>query len=282
MTDHTQQQLLFGHLLPGLSQARGTPKEEPDSQRIPNKRPRLRGGSGRGRAERLPADGSVEELVNLMAKIVLQHEDELNLHQLDKSFTLYLTQAPPAGILVQLFQVSQQWHMERDRKPQEVHGSLRVVVFNLMMQELRQRTLNLKNSEAAVKTAQDLGILKGEMLPYEKWDKTKKEVVIDPARNPVGLDEVLATLEEIPRLVSSTTLHKFHATRKLKEEPEEDQRAVFLLEVGLREKEADRLHSLLRNLQDNAVWRLVGGQFRGPNLQRHGLSALLQKKLQAK
>ena len=86
-------------------------------------------------------------------------------------------------------------------------------------------------------------------------------------------------LKEIPTLLCAESLQKFHATQKLKEEPEEDAKATFLVEIGLRHPKAHTLHAHLVKLQDKAVWRLVGGQLRGPTMQRKGLAAALQKQL---
>ena len=104
-------------------------------------------------------------------------------------------------------------------------------------------------------------------------------MVPDKDRPPLEVDVVTAMLKEIPTPLCAESLHKFHATRKLKEEPVEDAMATFLVEIEMRHQKAHTLHAHLVKLQDNAVSRLVGGQLRGPTMQQKGLAAALQKQL---
>ena len=99
------------------------------------------------------------DLVQLLVKLVLQHEDNLNVHRQDTAFTLYLSQLPPAGILSQPFKISQKWHQEREKPQTQAHPSLRVVIFGLMIQEMGQRLALLNSKEDAKKEAIKSGIL---------------------------------------------------------------------------------------------------------------------------
>ena len=83
---------------------------------------------------------------------------------------------------------------------------------------------------------------------------------------------------EIPTLLGAESLQKFHATRKLREETEEEAKATLLVETGPCGQKAHLLRSHLVKLQDNAVWRLVGGQLRGPTMQGR-LAPALQRQI---
>ena len=75
--------------------------------------------------------------------------------------------------------------------------------------------------------------------------------------------------------------HKFNSARKIKREPEENEKAVFVVEIALRSPEAHQAQELLTQLANCAVWSLVAAQMRPPSLKRHGLAAVLQKALEA-
>ena len=74
---------------------------------------------------------------------------------------------------------------------------------------------------------------------------------------------------------------KFNSVRKMKREPEENEKAVFTIEIALRSQEAHKAQELLSQLANCTVWSLVAAQMRPPSLKRHGLAAVLQKALEA-
>ena len=74
---------------------------------------------------------------------------------------------------------------------------------------------------------------------------------------------------------------KFNSVRKMKREPEENEKAVFTIEIALRTQEAHQAQELLSQLANSAIWSLAAAQMRPPSLKRHGLAAVLQKALEA-
>ena len=66
-----------------------------------------------------------------------------------------------------------------------------------------------------------------------------------------------------------------------KKEPEENEKAVFAVEIALRSLEAHRAQELLTQLANCTVWNLVAAQMHPGSLKRHGLAAVLQKALEA-
>ena len=95
-----------------------------------------------------------------------------------------------------------------------------------------------------------------------------------PAPDP---EEVRSTLTEVKELIRPDIVTRFHASRPLRQEPQDQDRTVFTLEIALRNEDADKMHSKLRSLCNHSVWGLVCAQLREPTLQRHGLAAALQK-----
>ena len=209
------------------------------------------------------------DLVQLLAKLVLQHEDSLNVHCQDTAFTLYLCQHPPTGILAQLFKISQKWHQEREKLQTQAHRLLRVVILGLLIQEMGQQ-LSLLNSKAeAKKDAVKKDILtEAGQLTFEKWDRTQQQLVPDADRPPLGVDEVSV---QNPSTSSTQHASSKKSRRKMPKQPSWSKSAYAI------SSHPPRTPSV--KLQDNAVWRLMGGQLRGPTLQRKGLAQALQKQL---
>ena len=74
---------------------------------------------------------------------------------------------------------------------------------------------------------------------------------------------------------------KFNTSRRLKKEPDNDEKAVFTVEVAMRSPPANRIQGLLDQMTDNAAWGLVATQLRPPSLKRRGLAIAIQKGLEA-
>ena len=99
------------------------------------------------------------------------------MHRQDTAFTLYLSQHPPAGILAQLFKISQKWHEERG-KPQHSSGLITQSGHLRPPDLLDGQRLSLLNSKAeAKKDAAKLGILiKAGKLTFQRWDRSQQQL----------------------------------------------------------------------------------------------------------
>ena len=91
----------------------------------------------------------------------------------------------------------------------------------------------------------------------------------------------MAILTELRKLSNDQTITKFNASRRLKKEPDNDEKAVFTVEVAMRSPPANRIQGLLDQMTDNAAWGLVAAQLRPPSLKRRGLAIAIQKALEA-
>ena len=89
-------------------------------------------------------------------------------------------------------------------------------------------------------------------------------------------------MDDLGTHCKDSIITKFNSVRKMKKEPEENKKAVFVVEIALlRSPEAHRAQELLTHLANCTVWNLVAAQMRPPSLKRHGLAAVLQKALEA-
>ncbi len=276
---------VFGSWLPALaaaqtSQKRTDHQETDNGQGMPNKRPRQtrrgqRGGGGRGRKVE-----NVEEIVAIMAALTLQQEDSLNRLRLDTAHTFHLTQSGPGSVLKALFSAGQAWQEKKGKG--EPLPALRTVIFGLLVAETQARMTLFDKDEAAIKAAQESQILTSDKLfVYQRWNPMTQKLEPDPERLGLAAEEVLQTLQELGKLCTDNVITKFNAVRKMKKEPEENDKAVFIVEVSIRSPAANRAQELIAKLANCTVWSLVAAQLRPPTLKRHGLAAALQKALDA-
>ena len=89
-----------------------------------------------------------------------------------------------------------------------------------------------------------------------------------PGQEGLTLEKVMAILTELRKLSNDQTITKFNASRRLKNQPDNDEKAVFTVEVAMRSPPANRIQGLLDQMTDNAAWGLVAAQLRPPSLRR--------------
>ncbi|CAE7270471.1 unnamed protein product, partial [Symbiodinium sp. CCMP2592] len=269
---------MFGYLLPGLSESNKRPPATPQQQSTKGeesgkgggKRRRTRRGQGSqssAPAEALKKDGG--KLLNLISRILLQHEDSINAAKMDRGFTVFMAQTGPAGLLTSLYQASLAWNQVRENEPAKITQPLRITLLTLMIAELKVRLQNLEKKPEAKQLAISAGWLdQQDRLQYQKWDAENKKLIPHPTMPGLTITEVMLNLTEIEPLILESLVLRFHAPRKLKPTPETENKAVFKLEVSLRSTEADQLYQSLAKLENNAVWQLIGCQLRKDGMRR--------------
>ena len=124
--------------------------------------------------------------------------------------------------------------------------ALRVVLFRLLLAETQARIQLFSKDDAAVKAAQTNHVLdKDKRFVYQKWDAQASKLVTDPDKKGLTLEEVMAILTELRKLSNDQTITKFNASRRLKKQPDNDEKAVFTVEVAMRSPPANRIQGLL-------------------------------------
>ena len=236
-----------------------------------------RGGRGRGQSLSQEQIGNV---VTMLASLCLQQEDALNRIRLETSHTLHLAQQGQGAVLKALYNAGTAWQVKKNSG--EPVQALRVVLFGLLLAETQARIQLFSKDDAAVKAAQTNHVLdKDKRFVYQKWDTQASKLVTDPDKKGLTLEEVMAILTELRKLSNHQTITKFNASRRLKKEPDNDEKAVFTVEVAMRSPPANRIQGLLDQMTDNAAWGLVAAQLRPPSLKRRGQASAIQKALEA-
>ena len=273
---------VFGNWLPALSQQPGTakkPRDQGQSEGQPSKRPRQTRRGQRGNGQRIQAD-NLNNIVSILAALSLQQEDALNRVRLDSSHTFHLEQSGPGAILRALYEAGRSWH---EKKGQGVPlPALRTVVFALLVTETKARLALFAQDSNAVKAAVDKQLMNpSKQFVFQRWNPKEQKLEQDPDRNALGVEQAQQLLQELGTYCKDHIITKFNSVRKMKREPEENEKAVFTIEIALRSPEAHKAQELLSQLANNTVWSLVAAQMRPPCLKRHGLAAVLQKALEA-
>ncbi|CAE7319065.1 pol [Symbiodinium sp. CCMP2592] len=272
---------MFGYLLPGLSESNKRPPATPQQQNNKGdesgkgggkRRRTRRGQGGQGSRNSAPAEALTKDggrLLNLISRILLQHEDSINAAKMDRGFTVFMAQTGPAGLLTSLYNASIAWNQVKDNEPAKITKPLRITLLTLMIAELKVRLQNLEKKQEAKQLAISAGWLdQQDRLLYQKWDAENAKLVPHPTMPGLVTTEVMQTLTEIEPLILESLVLRFHAPRKIKPTPETENKAVFKLEVSLRSTEADQLYQSLAKLENNAVWQLIGCQLRKDGMRR--------------
>ena len=236
--------------------------------------------TGRPGSRPKPRQEQIGNVVTMLASLCLQQEDALNRIRLETSHTLHLAQQGQGAVLKALYNAGTAWQVKKNSG--EPVQALRVVLFGLLLAETQARIQLFSKDDAAVKAAQANHILdKGKRFVYQKWDAQASKLVTDPDKKGLTLEEVMAILTELRKLSNDQIITKFNASRRLRKEPDNDEKAVFTVEVAMRSPPANRIQGLLDQMTDNAAWGLVAAQLRPPNLKRRGLASAIPKALEA-
>ena len=261
MTDNVTD--VFGSWLPALAAQQGQqgttgakqPRENSSADGLPSKRAKPTRRGGRGRGQSLPQE-QIGNVVTMLASLCLQQEDALNRIRLKTSHTLHLAQQGQGAVLKALYNAGTAWQVKKNSG--EPVQALRVVLFGLLLAETQARIQLFSKDDAAVKAAQANHILdKDKRFVYQKWDAQASKLVTDPDKKGLTLEEVMAILTELRKLSNDQTITKFNASRRLRKEPDNDEKAVFTVEVAMRSPPANRIQGLLDQMTDNAAWGLV-------------------------
>ena len=194
----------------------------------------------------------MQQTISLLTALVLQHEDARNRVRLNTSVTCFLQQQDPGSVLLPLFKVSQEWR--KNKTAGQVVGALRTTILSVLTQETIARLTMLEGNPKALAGAKKAGVLDvGNKMPFQKWSAANKKLETDAARQLLTQEEVRNVLTEMKEFIRPDIITRFHASRPLRQEPQDQDRAVF----ALRSEDADKMHNKLRSLCNHSVWGLV-------------------------
>ena len=92
---------------------------------------------------------------------------------------------------------------------------------------------------------------------FQRWNPKEQKLEQDPDRSALSVEQIQQLLQELGTCCKDSIITKFNSVRKMKKEPEENEKAVFVVEIALRSPEAHRAQELLTQLANCTVWNLV-------------------------
>ena len=271
---------VFGHLMPSL--AAGVQQQASLGKRTSsptgglNKRHKQARRAGHRGHKKLE---DTEEIITLMARIVIQHEDQLGLSRMDSAFTLFMEQTGPTGVLSNLYQAGVEWNQKReDRGVGNKLQPLRTTLLTLMVMELVARLEKLQASKKdKIRRRQQGWLNEDKLMLFQAWDPEKKRLTASTDLEPMTIEAVLKTLWDIIPLISPDHVLKFHAQRPLKGMSEAENKAVFNLEISLRAPAAHQLYGHVMRLAGSSCWQIIGTQVGRDTQRRSGAVQALQR-----
>ena len=185
----------------------------------------------RGNRQRIQPD-NLNNVVSILAALSLQQEDALNRVRLDSSHTFHLEQTGQGAILKSLYEAGRSWH---EKKGQGVPlPALRTVVFALLVTETKARLTLFAQDPNAVKAAVERKVMNpSKQFVFQRWNPKEQKLEQDPDRNALSVEQIQQLLQELGTHCKDNIITKFNSVRKMKREPEENEKAVFVVEIAL-------------------------------------------------
>ena len=221
-----------------------------------------------------------------LQRLILRHEDLLNLIRSEFSFILFFRTSVPCAIIKPLFGAQRAWRTQKESNPESLKSPMRTVLMGCVIKELNARleALRTETQTDQQKKLNDMGWLQpganeDPIWSYLKWDAAKQCLIKDDARAGISFSKVMATVAAMQILIAhQDTLQRFHPTRPLTEKMSGPVLA-FCLQTGIRTSEAARLHGYLTELSGCACTQLIGLSIRPERPQRSALALKISKQL---
>ena len=213
-------------------------------------------------------------MMQLMAKLLLRHEHEIQqLHKTD-TFMLFCNKEP-TGILQGLLQETRNWKQQLEKQSLP-RTSLRQHLFQSLLQDLLNRVTRISKCQQWDKLYRALLqkniLLEDYSWPFLQWDGQKR-VLTRTAKTPVSMVKMMEHIGELIEMARDPTLViQFHAMNPRTENPI----VPWRLQLSLRHNAP---WELLLHLAHSSMWTLLGTSLKGHNQTSSSLAKQLQQML---
>ncbi|CAE7756511.1 unnamed protein product, partial [Symbiodinium necroappetens] len=199
----------------------------------------------------------LREVVGLLARLALKHEDTEAALRSDTSFMLYFN-TRGMTITRALYNIAQDWRKLKDEG--KLNQSLRVTLIIGMLTAMKEKMQTALHEEVRPSLEKHSWLTKANppAWAYMTYNQEKEEQEVDAIKPPLPHAQAEATIQRIFELISMEgLLMKFHATRPMAPTYRSEV-LPFVLMVSNRGALADELHNLLSILCNNACLSLIG------------------------
>ena len=222
----------------------------------------------------------LKELVELMGRALIRHEDELSMRRTESDFILHMDTAE-AGILGLFWTASQRWHKMKTEGT--LTQSLRLTLFSVLVQEWIARftkaTQDESKQEQMAKMEWVEKVDKAVSWKYLRWNPESSKLEAVTGVEPISHAEALQLLNELKTaLLTPGVILRFHGTRPLSKTYQSASLA-FLLTVTSRSEQARTVHKVLTRLSGSSLTRLLGLSLRPQRGDRQPLLKVLAERV---
>ena len=218
---------------------------------------------------------SLQKVVSMMQRLVLRHEDSINLLKLEYSFVAHMKIGMPASVVAMLYVAADGWRKLKANEPEKLDRPMRTSLFVCFFAEFKARLTGFEEKPDDVAKMAQLGWLTpGPPLTWQflKWDPVAQRSVVDSSKPPLTSSEVLEHVDTLlANVVATNSLARFHPTRPLTGDMQGDN-VVFLIQVGNVTDSSANLRASLKALCHNASLQLVATQLKEDRMVRSTLA----------
>ncbi|OLP84392.1 LINE-1 retrotransposable element ORF2 protein [Symbiodinium microadriaticum] len=233
------------------------------------------GGRQQGRAtpssdNRSYASGSTldsedAELLHLLAKAVVRHEDTLSVLRRSTGWVFWI-RSGENSILPMLADLAKTWYGKANSQEiQPNRVSLRVALMWGIMTCLKDKLTGLTQDQQAFAIRNTWADTNGSWN-YQKWDAHHQTLIVDTTRPPLSTPQALESLGALLQVLNGDTLTRFAATQEIRADAQG--KITFNADISLRAPGSEALYQELVRLQGSALFQIIGVQFKPEGYNR--------------
>ena len=208
-------------------------------------------------------------VLEMMQRLILRHEDSINLLRLESSFVMHMRLNVPSSVCSMLYAAASSWRNIKQAEPSKLDRPMRAALLYCLFMELKTRLEAVAGKAEDLDRMEKLGWLaKGPPITwsYLTWDAASKKQIIDTSKVPLSQNEILEHVSTVIRLCPRQhAVARFHPTRPMAEEMKGDS-LVFLLQTGQHGDGCAEMRDSLAVLCHSSVMNLVAMQAQGRSL----------------
>ncbi|CAE7876031.1 unnamed protein product, partial [Symbiodinium necroappetens] len=142
---------------------------------------------------------AVKAAIAQMQRLILRHEDAINLQRIETSYVAHMRISTPEAIVAGVYRAASGWKQAKETNPDSLNKPLRATLITCVFLDLRTRVANLTPDQAT--KLKDLQWYEDSTTTwhYVKWTAGQKKLVRDEEREGINTADVLKVLGDILR-----------------------------------------------------------------------------------
>ncbi|CAE7577546.1 unnamed protein product, partial [Symbiodinium necroappetens] len=157
-------------------------------------------------------DGEDAELLHLVARAIVRHEDTLNVLRRSTGWVFWI-RSGDHSILPTLVDLASKWREVAEKQEiQADHISLRVTLLWGIFTTLKEKLSHLSQEQLAYANRASW-IDTSSNWNFQRWDPQHQMLIVDTSRPPLSLAQIQESLATLLRVINGDTLTRFAATK---------------------------------------------------------------------